>query len=101
MIKIKGVIPTTTVVSRFYFVLSFFNIIKTNTYISDLRVHASVPQGCFCTPSPTQGWPPWAGAGLVQVRVRIRSPPPHVFVQVVHAFQSPHIPSTGANCNLC
>ena len=45
--------------------------------------------------SPTQLSPPLAGAGLLQSRVRVCVPPPHVTLQVLQVFQLPQFPFTG------
>ena len=45
--------------------------------------------------SPTQLSPPLAGAGLLQSRVRVCVPPPHVTLQVLQVFQIPQFPLTG------
>lgn len=44
--------------------------------------------------APTHGAPPNAGGGLVHVRVRSCTPPPHVTGQMPQAFQAVHLPST-------
>jgi hypothetical protein len=55
-----------------------------------------VLQGTACSVSPVQLAPPLAGAGLVQVRVWFRVPPPHVAVHVVLLTHPDQLPSTGA-----
>ena len=45
--------------------------------------------------SPTQLAPPLAGAGLLQKRVRVCVPPPHVTLQVLQELQPPQFPFTG------
>ena len=45
--------------------------------------------------SPTQLSPPLAGAGLLQSRVRVCVPPPHVTLQVLQVSQIPQFPLTG------
>ena len=45
--------------------------------------------------SPTQLSPPLAGAGLLQSRVRVCVPHPHVTLQVLQVFQLPQFPFTG------
>ena len=53
-----------------------------------------VLQSWFSDVFPTQGAPPYSGAGLVQLRVRTCVPPPH---DTVHVPQDPQVdkpPST-------
>ena len=45
-------------------------------------------------PSPWQSSPPWAGDGLVQVLLRLWTPPPQVTWQVLQGFQLAQPPST-------
>lgn len=58
------------------------------------------PQGCrlqgwLCRASPAQGWPPFLGGGSVQLRVRLRMPPPHSASQEDHTPQAAQAPGTG------
>lgn len=62
------------------------------------------PQGCrlqdwLCRASPTQGWPPFLGGGSVQLRMRLRMPPPHSASQEDHALQAAQAPGTGGQWN--
>lgn len=50
--------------------------------------------GLVSSLSPGHFSPPNAGGGLVQVRVRLSSRPPHVTGQALHSFQSDQLPST-------
>jgi len=52
---------------------------------------------CVSTSSPGQSIPPNTGLGFVQDRVRVNSPPPHVFEQVLQDVHSVHRPSTKSN----
>jgi len=44
--------------------------------------------------SPSQCFPPFAGAGFVQFRKRLRKPSSHVFEQRVHMDQVDQLPFT-------
>jgi hypothetical protein len=55
-----------------------------------------VLQGTVCSDCPVQLAPPLAGAGLLQVRVWLRVPPPHAAVHLVLLTHSDQLPSTGA-----
>lgn len=44
--------------------------------------------------SPLQGFPPFAGAGLLQSRKGFCKPSSHVFAQEVHMEQVDQLPST-------
>ena len=48
-------------------------------------------------PTPLQGFPPFAGAGFVQLRLRTCNPSPHVFEQGAHADQEDQLPFTEHN----
>lgn len=50
---------------------------------------------CDCVGSPAQGFPPWEGAGLLQLRDLTSFPPPHDAEHWDHDDQSPQFPSTG------
>jgi hypothetical protein len=56
--------------------------------------HACVLHGTVCSELPGQLMPPFAGAGLMQVRVCVSEPPPHVTVHVVLLAHSLQLPST-------
>lgn len=56
--------------------------------------HGVGSQVCSSTASPEQAAPPYAGAGLVQSRVRVRVPVPQVTEQVLQLVQSLNPPST-------
>ena len=58
-----------------------------------LRQGASL-HGLVSSLSPGHFSPPNAGGGLVQVRVRLSSPPPQVTGQALHSFQSDQLLST-------
>lgn len=47
-----------------------------------------------CLVSPTHGFPPYCGSGLLQRRDLSRIPPPQVTVQADHGDQGPHWPFT-------
>ena len=60
----------------------------------NLPGHGLVPQVRESTASPTQGKPPPTGAGLLQARVRICIPPPHVLEHAPNLPNRPQLPST-------
>ncbi len=62
-------------------------------------MQAWVLQGIVSDADPAQGAPPLTGAGLLQRRVRVMVPPPHVRLQfpLVHA---PQFPFTAIICAL-
>jgi len=62
----------------------------------DWPVHG-VAQCDLCTESPTHVAPPCSGGGLVQVRVRRRTPRPHDTLQPFHSLHSDHPPLTAAS----
>ena len=58
-------------------------------------VQGFVLQLCPAIGSPTHFLPPLLGEGLLQLRVLICIPPPHVFVQVPYPLHLPQLPFTG------
>ena len=48
-------------------------------------------------PRPAQFLPPCAGGGLVQVRLRVCSPPPHCLLHSPYGPQAEYPPSTGSS----
>lgn len=44
--------------------------------------------------TPLQGFPPFTGAGFVQLRLRICNPSPHVFEQEAHSDHADQLPFT-------
>lgn len=59
-----------------------------------LPVQFVVLQDCVSCPAPVQSIPLYCGAGLVQLRVRVDVPTPHVVVHALHVSQFVHEPST-------
>ena len=61
----------------------------------DSRGHGRILHVCVSWLLPVQGFPLQEGAGLLQVRLRVRVPPPHVTGQPEEKGpQGPHPPST-------
>ena len=56
---------------------------------------ASALQASVSLVAPSHSLPPWAGAGLVQVRVLSLIPPPHSLLQFPNKLHSENPPSTG------
>ena len=59
--------------------------------------HSFLLQGRVCSaiePSESHSLPPFCGAGLLQVRVRVLIPLPHDTEQVPHFPHRDHLPST-------
>ena len=67
--------------------------IAENNLVS-LPGHARSLHFCFCVLSPSQGLPPCNGAGLLQERSIVWTPPPQVTEHSDASDQSDHIPST-------
>jgi hypothetical protein len=62
--------------------------------------HSCVLQGTVCVEGPEHGAPlPW-GAGLVQVRVWLRVPPPHDAVHAVMLAQADQLPSAAGSVSM-
>jgi hypothetical protein len=62
--------------------------------------HSCVLQGTVCVEGPEHGAPlPW-GAGLVQVRVWLRVPPPHDAVHAVILAQADQLPSAAGSVSM-
>jgi hypothetical protein len=55
--------------------------------------HGCLPQSTVCSSLPVHIAPPFAGGGLVHVRVCVSKPPPHVAEQAVLLIQSVQLPS--------
>jgi hypothetical protein len=62
--------------------------------------HGWVLHAIVCSDDPRHGTPPFAGAGLLHVRVCMSDPPPHVTVQVVLLNQTLQLPLIGHGCVL-
>ena len=67
-------------------------MLKCSVYDIRLLGQSPAPQSCSSVLDPTQSLPPFL-AGIFP-RVRVCFPPPHDFVQVVHAFQLSHLQLT-------
>ena len=70
------------------------SIMRWNKLISLLLLHLWRPQLLMETFVPVHSCPPHLGGGLVQLRVRILNPYPHVTVQGCHGDQWLHPPFT-------
>ena len=70
------------------------SIMRWNKLISLLLLHLGRPQLLMETFVPVHSCPPHLGGGLVQLRVRILYPYPHVTVQGCHGDQWLHPPFT-------
>lgn len=62
--------------------------------VISLPGHGSSLHDRVCSLAPVHCAPPKAGGGLVQVRERPCTPPPHVLVQTLQLLQTVHLPST-------
>lgn len=56
--------------------------------------HVVFAHVCDCVGSPAQVFPPWEGAGLLQLRDLTSFPPPQDAEHLDHDDQSPQFPST-------
>ena len=62
--------------------------------------HAPLSHTAFSLVGPSHAFPPLLGAGLLQVRVRVICPLPHVTEQALYALHAEKPPSTGGQASV-
>lgn len=74
-----------------FFILETLSIVNTWTHCS-LLGQLCVLHAWRADPDPAQSFPPYNGAGLVQVRLLSWVPPPHVTVHAPHDAHDAQLP---------